>query len=1121
MSEELPMVNTPTPQEPKLPKSKIKWGIFAVAVLVLALGAGAYFVTSTQLFKGLISQPSAYCSEPGIDGEYIVCNSVNGVDDRVITEGETFEFTSVNSYPFNIVKPKPETEIVIDAGGLTENIKPADTSIVINENKIQIDPLEAWVVDGSIVDGVFVDMGGDMTEEMKFEIENGAFTQAEFGALVEAAYEGGYSPDDFVQILQQVNGQVGVEGVMAGMKQGLAVDDFAQMNQMDQQGGQNFENDFNLFGASIASTPVTLKQYGSMQVRCGEASDGNLVIPGTKNEACDWEWYGVPANTEVEFTPNSAEGKFEIKYIAAEGQAYTETFTFKEAASPPAKIKISLEFWPDNPNLIYEDSLAGDNKTRLKVSMEDGAVAPVLLVIPLKYAGFGSDKAKNNDYNTVPNGGNAVFLSGNNFTWVDINAVNDTSVEDNEMLQVTLGNMPLSYTKDSSKKQVEITIISDDVENTTCHTFEDYSIALDDLAKTGSKTEINKLAKEDKAQEGKCTKFKEKPPHKLKPNKKGKIVEDKDQVTDWHLPSLLFSPSSPSTTGKFNEKTGEYTTYAEEGTEYILVETNGGKSSAQGWFASVIAAATGGEEMSPSQESITLHTIEVACLASETFDPKTETCVLNVNPVPCPTFDDYAKLLKDPSAAEFEKNLELLKGMSANCEFEFEGIDFETNETKVIIGTAENVLDSEPTNPLFNESSYTAGSTPGTEYLIVELGPTLQTPTKEAMLRLYEMTVTEPAQPGDIEVSLDINKTAIYEGGTGSMDEAEITASLEAGEVAPAGGVTIPIVFGGVGDNAESGDYSRDPSTNSIVIAAGDNEAYKTIEAESDSDTDHETLKVELGTLPTGYTQNASKYKVSITIIDDDSDIDDDDDNDDDDCPEGYYLNSNGNCVLDRGIDVDQQTGLVSVDDILDLDEFSCLKEVRPVEFEDTSKHAVIVLASLAQENKPVTIGYSEVDGRYYLKSKRITREEVIKMLVISSCEDFGYAPNVFKDVNISDPKDWAAPFINTAYKNGLVVGYSNGTFKPDSNVTRMEAIKILYKIADLTAPNASGSNPFDDLEDDHWGYDLALDAYELGIIGGQHRGSKLYLYPDEEITRYDMAIIIHNFYAVKVEEGN
>lgn len=84
--------------------------------------------------------------------------------------------------------------------------------------------------------------------------------------------------------------------------------------------------------------------------------------------------------------------------------------------------------------------------------------------------------------------------------------------------------------------------------------------------------------------------------------------------------------------------------------------------------------------------------------------------------------------------------------------------------------------------------------------------------------------------------------------------------------------------------------------------------------------------------------------------------------------------------------------------------------------------------------------GYGSKDFR---PAQKITRAEAVKILVLA----FGVAPtgtnSGFPDV---PSYAWYAPYIAWAKNNGIVLGYADGTFKPDNLISRGEVAKIIVK---------------------------------------------------------------------------
>ncbi|ETT35070.1 cell surface glycoprotein 2 [Paenibacillus sp. FSL R5-192] len=65
----------------------------------------------------------------------------------------------------------------------------------------------------------------------------------------------------------------------------------------------------------------------------------------------------------------------------------------------------------------------------------------------------------------------------------------------------------------------------------------------------------------------------------------------------------------------------------------------------------------------------------------------------------------------------------------------------------------------------------------------------------------------------------------------------------------------------------------------------------------------------------------------------------------------------------------------------------------------------------------------------------------------------------------------WAAEAIAYVQSAGLMVGYNDGTFKPDSKLTRAEAVKVLNVLFNRTPLTGTVTPTFSDVPDTHWAY--------------------------------------------------
>lgn len=129
---------------------------------------------------------------------------------------------------------------------------------------------------------------------------------------------------------------------------------------------------------------------------------------------------------------------------------------------------------------------------------------------------------------------------------------------------------------------------------------------------------------------------------------------------------------------------------------------------------------------------------------------------------------------------------------------------------------------------------------------------------------------------------------------------------------------------------------------------------------------------------------------------------------------------------------------------------------------------AVETLAGLG-----VVSGYE--DGTFG-PNKNITRAEFVTIAMAFSTLETG--KSTFSDVADTS---WAAPYIYSASKQGWISGYTDGTFGPNKNITRAEAVSIINKMLNRTADagveELTDVKNYYDLFPTHWAYEAIVEA--------------------------------------------
>ena len=147
-----------------------------------------------------------------------------------------------------------------------------------------------------------------------------------------------------------------------------------------------------------------------------------------------------------------------------------------------------------------------------------------------------------------------------------------------------------------------------------------------------------------------------------------------------------------------------------------------------------------------------------------------------------------------------------------------------------------------------------------------------------------------------------------------------------------------------------------------------------------------------------------------------------------------------------------------------------------------------------------------KADGQFK-PADNITRAEFVKILAAVSGQDVSKSTgSSFSDVNAAS---WYAPYVEWAYKNGIVKG-SNGNFKPSANITRQDMavmIENFSRYMSKTVPSMEAGKTFaDDSRIASYAKDAVASLQKAGIISGDVNGKFL---PQSSATRAQAAKMI------------
>jgi hypothetical protein len=183
--------------------------------------------------------------------------------------------------------------------------------------------------------------------------------------------------------------------------------------------------------------------------------------------------------------------------------------------------------------------------------------------------------------------------------------------------------------------------------------------------------------------------------------------------------------------------------------------------------------------------------------------------------------------------------------------------------------------------------------------------------------------------------------------------------------------------------------------------------------------------------------------------------------------------------------------------------------------------------------NQPVCAGFSDVPSTHplcpaiqYVKDEGIFEgypdgtfrpADVINRVestkVILEGFNIPLLPDDGTDLNFSDViiGEWYMTYLRTAKQAGVVEGYSDGTFKPNQQVVRVELLKIFFETSgeDLSGVIV-GSDPYPDTPMDQWYINYVQFSKDNALVNADPLG---FFNPAQGIKRGDVATLFYRFH--------
>ena len=150
-----------------------------------------------------------------------------------------------------------------------------------------------------------------------------------------------------------------------------------------------------------------------------------------------------------------------------------------------------------------------------------------------------------------------------------------------------------------------------------------------------------------------------------------------------------------------------------------------------------------------------------------------------------------------------------------------------------------------------------------------------------------------------------------------------------------------------------------------------------------------------------------------------------------------------------------------------------------------------------------------------FAPNAKLTRAQMVQMLYNLAGRPTVTGACPFPDV-VGTGYDWAAAPITWAAQKGYVIGYSDGKFHPEVNVSRQDMVLILYRYAKQPAIGASGSlsGYYDASSVGSWAYDAVRWAASMGILSGTNSVAlNGYINGPVRANRCEVAVTLANFH--------
>ena len=170
---------------------------------------------------------------------------------------------------------------------------------------------------------------------------------------------------------------------------------------------------------------------------------------------------------------------------------------------------------------------------------------------------------------------------------------------------------------------------------------------------------------------------------------------------------------------------------------------------------------------------------------------------------------------------------------------------------------------------------------------------------------------------------------------------------------------------------------------------------------------------------------------------------------------------------------------------------------------DDTSKTIFLLYSKTTNSHKKYMAGYED---KTFRPGNNITRAEVAAMM--SNVLGINKVESVSKNYTDLKNTHWAYDSINAVTSAGLFEGYQDGSFHPDSYITRAEFATVLANYLELKNVDHDSFN-FADISN-HWARNFIEEIFRVKLIEGYIENGERLFKPDNNITRSEAVTIVN-----------